>query len=105
VELHQSRAPELVGPERHVGGTYIEITVFELSRVANQSRPLPHRGRDAYQSRIGCGHIADSIAEDLGVGCLAGSFRQDADPRVESSDPVIEDWDQPLQGRTHGPFA
>ena len=74
-----------------LGDADIEITLRILLREFHHSRALAHRRRDGNQTFIQRRHVAQPVAEDLGVGRLAaGLAADDATGGSNLRDPVIE---------------
>src|SRR6185312_15134164 len=57
----------------------------------DEPRTFAHRGRDADQPRIACGHVADPVAEDLRLRRLPRRLAYDARGRVDARHAVIQD--------------
>jgi hypothetical protein len=53
-----------------LGDGDIEIAIRVFPAEAHQARTLAHRGGDAQQQRVDRGHVAQPVAEDVGVGRL-----------------------------------
>ncbi len=83
------------GGESHgvlLGDADIVVTIRELLGKAHHPRAFAHRRRDADEARIGGGHVAQPVAEDLRIGRLRCCGRRlNADVRLELADAVIED--------------
>ena len=78
-----------------LGDADIEVAVREFGGEADQARAFAHRRGDADQARIGGRHVAQPVAEHLGVGRLCRRTRPGCDdavsPGIESADAVVED--------------
>ncbi len=72
------------------GDADVEIAFGEVLRKTHQPRTFAHRRGDADQSFIGGGHVAQPVAEHLGIGGLAAAFFAHARRRVEARHAVIQ---------------
>ena len=83
------------GGERHrmlLGDGDIEIALGILLAEAHQARAFAHRRRDRQQLRIVCGHVAQPVAEHVGVGrFLAAGLADQAFIRIERRHRVVAD--------------
>jgi hypothetical protein len=74
------------------GNADIEITVGVFGREAHHAGTFTHGRRNADESGISFGHVAQPVAKDLGVGQLGRAFgRLYAIAGGEFADTVIED--------------
>mmetsp|Transcript_85589 Transcript_85589/g.238151 ORF Transcript_85589/g.238151 Transcript_85589/m.238151 type:complete len:669 (-) Transcript_85589:2867-4873(-) len=72
------------GDRMLLGDADIVITLREALVELDHARTLAHRRRDAHEPRVGLGHVAQPVAEDLGEGQLGRRGRLDeAHRRVE----------------------
>ena len=74
------------------GDADVEVAFRIFMREAHHARAFAHRGCDRHQLVAESGHVAQPVAEHLGVGELAATFGGlDAGAMVELADAVIQD--------------
>ena len=76
-----------------LGDADVEVALGELLLEAPQTRALAHGRRDAHQTRLGARHVAQPVAEDLGVARLDRAGRRtraDTHRGIELAGPVIQ---------------
>src|SRR5690606_35836154 len=70
----------------------VEIAVRVFLAETHQPRAFAHRRGDAEQFGVGGGHVAEPVAEYVGIGgLLRRGLADHADGRVERADRVVAD--------------
>ena len=90
---HEAFAGQACGEGHRVllGDADVEVTLGELLREAHQAGALAHCRGDADDAWVGLGHVAQPVAEHLGVGELATALAGlDAGGVIELGDAVVE---------------